>query len=167
MAAWGGGAQEGADMAVARRGMAAVLVVTAAMTFFAGGIAVAKRQANTTRAAIAAFEVLVTQLNNYHYSAAWQTLNPTQQAMVPRSVYVKCAATDALVISDVKVIRSSRESFRIPGTKMTAPSVALKVRATYTSGGVGETTMKTFHETYVDGSWRWTLTSPESYSSNC
>jgi hypothetical protein len=153
-------------MGLAKRGMAAV-VVSAAMVFGTSGVASAKPQPNTPKAAVVAFKALVTQLNNYHYSAAWHTLHPAQQAVVPRSVYVRCAANAPVVMSDLKVLSSGRESFTIPGTKVTTPSVALSVKATYTSGDIRQRTAKIFHEIYVKGSWRWTLTNPELYTSDC
>ena len=153
-------------MGVTKRGTA-VLVAAAVMVIATSGVVNAKPQPNTREGAVLAFKALVTQFNNYHYSAAWHSLHAAQQAVVPRRVYVTCATNDPVVMSDVEVLDSRRESFTIPGTKVTTPSVALDVRATYASGDVRERTTKTFHEVYVDGAWRWTLTSPESYTTEC
>jgi hypothetical protein len=105
-----------------------------------------------------------------HYASLWSKLHPAQKAFITKGEFIACekkkdaALGAALRLIAFTVIRSHRETIRIPGTQQTTRSTNVRYRYTLTTGEerVGPITDSS-HAVRVNGRWTW-LVSPKDAS---
>ncbi len=80
----------------------------------------------------------------------WDQLVPAEQAVVPRTLYVRCARNGFRVRS-FKVLEKYDEPVSVLAHEL--PATAVSVQVTSDDG----VTTATMHAVRVDGGWRWVL----------
>lgn len=98
----------------------------------------------------------------------WDELHPALQAVIPKTLYVKCQTESdpGVEVTKVTVKETYLESTDIPGTTLTnVPSVAVTLELTARIGEREETDTQTAHAFFVDGRWRHAVRDPEPYKS--
>jgi hypothetical protein len=90
-----------------------------------------------------------------HYTQAWDTLHPTDQAVASRAEYVGCESRSPVLTTptSVKVVRVHDESVGLGDGKF-LPSTAVELRLGFTGGFH---VVQTVHLVASDGKWRWIL----------
>jgi hypothetical protein len=174
----GGSKQEaGASSAATTRPTAPKLAAAASTTQTRARKVVDTKAATTTSttaprndtAAVAAMMQLFDQLDQQQYGQAWESLHPAQQALIPQQIYTTCTAKLAAsaTASNVSVVATHHEQVAVPGTKVTAEAVTITVKSNAQVVSGEQPATDTFHEFYVDGSWRWTVIDPTVYTRAC
>ena len=99
------------------------------------------------------------------YEHLYTKLHPAQQAFISRDSFVNCEhqrdAAYGLTVKLIafKLIRSSEETFVIPGTQQTTPSTSVKYRYTVQTGGGGTISVTDdSHAARANGLWKWFVT---------
>jgi hypothetical protein len=96
------------------------------------------------------------QLAKAQYAAAWQSLHPAQQAVVPQDAFVSCGQqTTPDPNTKVEVKSETDEQLDVP---QVGPSNVHSVTLTLRIGDQLRT--PTDNLLKVDGKWRWTMTQP-------
>ena len=103
------------------------------------------------------------------YGRAWDSLYPSQQALVSRSKYVDCESasnedTTTYTLDKIEVLDQYDEPVRIGGQAKDVPSKAVTLRMTVSTPELEKPVKvtRTAHAVAVNGEWRWILT-PEDY----
>ena len=117
------------------------------------------------RAALAAEAFLakvITLLAANDYAAAWTSLYPAQQRLVPRTAYVRCEASSPIPgrLGRLDVLDAHVERIVVPGTRAPARrSTAVTFRITLVPLGPGRPAVVTVraHALRADRRWTWML----------
>lgn len=95
------------------------------------------------------------------YAEAWNTLEPTQQGLVPQARYVRCESASPIpgVLSSLRVLSIRRERTHVPGTSGLSPARAVTFRIVITEPSLHASAqvVHTVHAVEVDGRWAWIL----------
>lgn len=105
-------------------------------------------------------------LTDGQYGRAWEEIHPAQQGFIPRALYVRCSGDrlGSIQIVDIDVKEVFHEPSAIEGTDLEPDSVAITLALKYKAGALPEQSdTETFHEFFVDGQWRFSVTGAESY----
>jgi hypothetical protein len=146
--------------------VAVLIVAVAFLVSFAG---VARADPKTDDGAVAALKHVVAYASEGQYGKAWKSVHPAQKAIIAERVYVTCGAklNRGVTVSDVEVVSIHHEPTMIPGTKTTAPSVAITAKYTFNRAGSKHMATSTFHEYFVKGKWKFAVSNPEQYTAEC
>jgi hypothetical protein len=106
-------------------------------------------------------EVLFGHLYRGEHGAAWASLYPAHQEVVPRGEYVACeehAPPFAGTLQRVEVLTAKEEEWKVSGDDDPRESTAVTYRITVASpDGAAERVTGDGHILAVDGAWRWIL----------
>lgn len=105
-------------------------------------------------------------IDNGQFDREWDELDPRQQVIVPKDLYMRCSSESlsGTGIPKVQVLETYAERVGIPGTKLRdLESTAVTVQLTVTRAGEKTTEKDTFHVLSVDGRWRWVISDPIPY----
>ena len=105
-------------------------------------------------------EVLFGHLYRGEHGAAWGSLYPAHQAVVPRGEYVACeknAPPFVGTLDRVELLSAKEEEWTVAGDDGPRESTAVTYRITVSMGGAAERVTASGHIVAVDGAWRWIL----------
>jgi hypothetical protein len=102
------------------------------------------------------------------YARAWLTLDPDEQQLVPKALYVRCERATPFTVpfAWVRLVRVRPALVHVPDVVRPVNGAAVTIRVAFAVGyGPRDplTIVHTFHVVVVDGTWRWLL-SPGRYS---
>lgn len=139
-----------ADRHIARITFATVAVAFAAFfTFGCGG--------EDEEPAVAAFREVLEALSNGQEGRAYDRLHHAQRAIVTRDEFIECYDAGSVDVELVSVDETFTETLAIPGTPITAESVAITGRLRVSNGSNKSEDTDTFHM-FLDGEeWTWVL----------
>jgi hypothetical protein len=98
---------------------------------------------------------ITTQFSRGQSGRLWDTLHPSDQAVVSRDRYTACQRNEGFNMTGMKVLETYSDPVDIAGKTM--PATAVSVRVTSDDG----VTTATMHAVRVGGSWRWILSSAD------
>jgi hypothetical protein len=100
---------------------------------------------------------VTTQFSLGQTGPLWDTLLPTDQAIVSRARYMACHTSSGFDLKEFKVLQTYPDTVDIAGKA--TPSTAVSVRVTADDG----VTTATMHAVSLNSKWRWIL-SPADYA---
>ena len=100
---------------------------------------------------------VTTQFSRGQAGPLWDSLHPTDQAVVGRLRYMECQSNAGFDLMKLKVLQTYPDSVDVAGKP--TRSTAVSVRVTSDDG----VTTATMHAVKVSGKWRWIL-SPRDYA---
>jgi hypothetical protein len=143
------------------RRFGAVLLVTATAAAIAT-VAVARAlQTPSLGDPITFLRTTVAQIAANDYAKAWDTMEPVQQGLVPKSHYVGCESASPIpgVLSSLRVLRVQRGDIQVPGTRGPSPAMAVTFRIVISQPALHESVVvvHTVHAVESHGRWAWIL----------
>src|SRR5262245_43730507 len=141
-----------------------VLVVTATASAIATvAVARALEASPSPGDPVAFLRATIAQIAANEYEEAWNTLEPVQQGLVPRSRYVRCESASPIpgVLSSLRVLRVRHEEIHVAGTTGNSPAVAVTFRIAISEPTLHQSVavVHTVHAVERDGRWAWILQS--------
>jgi len=143
-------------------GFGIALVTAAAASAFAT-VAVARALQPSTGLGdpVPFLRATIAQIAANDYAEAWNTLEPTQQGLVPRDRYVRCESASPIpgVLSSLRVLGIRKEQIQVAGTSGRSPARAVTFRIVISEPALHESVkiVDTVHAVEVDGRWAWIL----------
>jgi hypothetical protein len=145
---------------IRRLGLALLLTATAAAVATVA-VARALQPARSLGDPIAFLRTTVTHIAANDYAAAWDTLDPVQQGVVPRSRYVRCESASPIpgVLSSLRVLRVRHEEIQVAGATGRSRSMAVTFRIVISSVALHDSVsiVHTVHAVERDRRWAWIL----------
>jgi hypothetical protein len=141
--------------------LAAVTIAAAASVAFGAYAAVGSitsaRAASGGAVPFVARVVRATVANRYRET--WTSLDPAQQHLVPRDVYVRCESGSPIPgrLRSLRVLKDGPATVRVPG-RGTVAGWAVRLRLVIAAPQLPlAVVVHTFHAIRVNGDWRWYL----------
>ena len=135
------------------------LVAAALLVFAATGCGSGSNNASSagagTQSASDFLRQITTQFSRGQAGRLWDTLHPSDQAVVSRDRYTACQRNEGFGLMSTKVLETYSDPVDIAGK--TTPATAVSLRVTSDDG----VTTATMHAVRVGGSWRWILSSAD------
>jgi hypothetical protein len=145
-----------------------VLIVVALASGVATVVAAGSSGPSGSRAGlgdpVAFLKRVVREIAANQYGRAWETLDPVQQALVPKTEYVRCEWLSPIRgrLTSIQVIALRDQPIRVAGSDANlVQSKAVTLRLTITGSLPGERTVitDTAHAVSADDRWAWILPS--------
>ena len=103
----------------------------------------------------------VAQIAANDYAAAWLTLSPAQQELVPQARYVRCESASPIPgrLTSLQALRVRDEQVAVAGSTGLSAASAVTFRIVITEPALHESValVHTVHAVRADGRWSWIL----------
>jgi hypothetical protein len=136
--------------AIAAR-IAAAAVVTTLVLLAAAGCGSGTSPGGSGSAAGSFIKDVTTQFSRGQSGRLWDSLLPSDQAIVSRARYMACESSSGFDLTKFKVLETYPDTIQVSGKA--TPSTAVSVRVTSDDG----VTTATMHAVKTGGTWRWLL----------
>ena len=98
---------------------------------------------------------MITQFSRGQTGPLWDTLHPTDQAVVSRARYMACQKNEGFDLMKIKVLQTYSDTVNVGDHPESSTAVSIRVTA---DDGI---TTATMHAVKVNGKWRWILSSAD------
>ena len=141
--------------------LAMFAVIATGTAFATVGVASLAHQGRPMSDPVLFLEGVVRQIARNDYAAAWQTLEPAQQRLVPRGEYVRCESASPIPghLASIEVLRSFAEPVEVAGSGSGAVDTrAVTFRLKMSEPGLSSVIVThTVHAVHAGQRWAWIL----------
>lgn len=140
-----------------RRSVTVIAVAALFASAFTGCGSGSNSTSNHGHSAASFISQVITQFSRGQSGPLWDTLHPTDQAVVSRARYMACQKNEGFDLRKIKVLQTYSDNVNVGDNPQSSTAVSIRVTA---DDGV---TTATMHAVKVNGTWRWML-SPSDYA---